>query len=81
MAKDIPMVLVSAEYRLALENPWPASLNDCVTVAKWVRYIPFCYSNSMSGANRCQQAMNEFTLELNLDVTSGLVLSGTFVSG
>ncbi|KAH7015960.1 hypothetical protein B0J12DRAFT_705753 [Macrophomina phaseolina] len=57
MAKAIPMVLVSVEYRLAPENPWPASLNDCVTVAKW--------------------AMNEFALELNLDVTSGLVLSAT----
>jgi len=35
MADSIPMTMVSVDYRLAPESPWPASLDDCVAAARW----------------------------------------------
>jgi acetyl esterase/lipase len=32
LAKDVSCVLVSVEYRLAPENPFPAAINDCYSV-------------------------------------------------
>lgn len=39
-AKALGITVASAEYRLAPENPYPASLNDCHTVLTWLAAQP-----------------------------------------
>jgi len=36
MAREAGVSVVSVEYRLAPEHPYPAGLDDCVTAAKWL---------------------------------------------
>jgi acetyl esterase len=34
--KNTNLAVVSVEYRLAPEYPWPAALEDCIDVAEWL---------------------------------------------
>ena len=36
MAREIGAVVVSPDYRLAPENPFPAALDDCMATLKWM---------------------------------------------
>jgi acetyl esterase/lipase len=36
LANDVDVVVVSVEYRLAPENPFPAGLHDCYAVLEWI---------------------------------------------
>ena len=36
MAREVGAVVVSPDYRLAPENPFPAALDDCVATLKWM---------------------------------------------
>ncbi len=36
LVRDVGAVVVSPEYRLAPENPFPAALDDCMATLKWV---------------------------------------------
>lgn len=35
MARDLSMVVVTSNYRLAPENPFPAGIDDCLAAARW----------------------------------------------
>jgi acetyl esterase/lipase len=37
LARDLGAVVVSPDYRLAPENPFPAGLDDCMGVLRWMR--------------------------------------------
>jgi acetyl esterase/lipase len=48
MARDAGITVVSVEYRLAPEHPYPAGLDDCVAAAKWL----IANSESQFGTDR-----------------------------
>ena len=37
IAAEVPLVVLSVEYRLAPEHPFPTGFEDCYDVVKWVR--------------------------------------------
>jgi acetyl esterase/lipase len=37
LARELDVVVVSPDYRLAPENPFPAGLDDCMTTLQWMR--------------------------------------------
>lgn len=40
IAAEIPIVVLSIEYRLAPEHKFPTGFEDCFDIVRWVLYVP-----------------------------------------
>ena len=48
LARELPLVILNVEYRLAPEHPFPVGIEDCFDVVKWVRFCKARPSPQMS---------------------------------
>ncbi|MBZ9646302.1 alpha/beta hydrolase [Sphingobium sp. 3R8] len=69
LARDLSMVVVTSNYRLAPENPFPAGLDDCLVAARWT----LDHAGELGGGDQPVVVSGE-SAGANLAAVVGLVL-------
>lgn len=49
MARQLDMPIVSVEYRLAPEHPWPAGVEDAIAATRWIAGSPEALGRQVTG--------------------------------
>ncbi len=66
MAREADVAVVSVEYRLAPEDPYPAGLDDCVAAAKWL-------------IENCEEEFGTSTLTIGGESAGANLVAGTLL--
>lgn len=78
LAAEADCLVISAEYRLAPENPWPACADDCLAAAEWaLGQFPdasFAIGGESAGAHLAAVTMGRLKASGKLDRISGALL-------
>jgi acetyl esterase len=53
IARQLDIPVVSVEYRLAPEHPWPAGAEDCIAAARWIATSPETLGRQVTGLVTC----------------------------
>lgn len=77
LCKNLDIVCVNVEYRLAPEYPFPTAPDDCFDAAKWVRPLPHLRSRTLTDVLK----VSTHAPELGVDLTKGFVINGTSAGG
>jgi acetyl esterase len=67
IARQLDIPVVSVEYRLAPEHPWPAGAEDCIAASRWVATSPEALGREVTGLVTCgDSAGGNFAIVVSL---------------
>jgi acetyl esterase len=67
VARQLDIPVVSVEYRLAPEHPWPAGVEDAIAVTRWIAQSPEALGRQVTGLVTCgDSAGGNFAIVVSL---------------
>ncbi len=69
MARQLDLPVVSVDYRLAPENPWPAGIEDAIAATRWIAQSPEALGRHVTGLVLCgDSAGGNFAIVVSLSL-------------